>query len=101
MRVEEFKVLLQARLDSIVDTLYKKQDEYASDHDVLFNFKTAARIRNRLPQEALFDMAVKHLVAVIDLVDGKLQATDRAINEHLGDMINYLILLEATLKDRS
>ena len=44
-------------------------------------------------------MAQKHLVSVMDLVHGKLKSEPVMVDEKIGDMINYLILLEAVLKE--
>lgn len=45
-------------------------------------------------------MMMKHLVSVLDLIEGSLPATEHMINEKIGDAINYLILCEAVLKEK-
>ena len=67
--------------------------------DRLYNFKRAAEISQTTPQKALIGMFLKHLVSVFDLADGKLESTPAMVNEKVGDAINYLILLEAILKE--
>ena len=99
MEAEQFETLLIKRLDQIQNTLGHKAKEYVQEGDRLYNFKVAARVNNTTSAKALWGMITKHLVSVMDLKDGKLKATHAMINEKIGDMINYLILLEAILKE--
>lgn len=94
-----FQKILEERLKSIQTVLGNKAKEYAQDDDRLHNFKVAAQIDNETPAQALWGMAKKHLVSVMDLKDGKLEATPAMVNEKIGDLINYLLLLEAILKE--
>lgn len=48
---------------------------------------------------ALYGIMAKHLVSVIDLIEGTIEPTEYFINEKLGDLINYLVLLEAVFKE--
>lgn len=98
MNSNQFDHLLQDRLNAIKTTLGSKAKEYAIG-DRLYNFKRAAEISRTTPQRALAGMLMKHLVSVLDLVEGSLPATEAMINEKIGDAINYLILLEAILKE--
>ena len=95
----EFEKILSARISSIKSVLGNKAKEYAMEGDRLHNFKVAARVKNETPEKALWGMAVKHLVCIIDMVDGKLESTIPMVDEKVGDMINYLILLEALMKE--
>jgi len=99
MKTIEFESILAKRLSSIATTLGSKAKEYAQDDDRLYNFKVAARINNETPAKALWGMATKHLVSVTDLVNAKLDNKTGMVDEKIGDMINYLILLEAILKE--
>ena len=100
MTPKRFNAILHNRLNSSQDILEKKAKEYAQDNDRLFNFRLAAQINGTSMEKALWGMATKHLVSVMDLVEGRLVATNAIVDEKIGDMINYLILLEAVLKDR-
>lgn len=99
MNFVEFESLVNTRTDAIKKTLGKKAVEYAFG-DRLYNFKRAAEIARTTPAQALFGMFSKHLVSVIDMVEGTRPATDAVIDEKIGDAINYLILLEAVLKEK-
>lgn len=101
MDTATFYTILENRLLKISDVLGRKAKEYALGGDRLHNFKTAARMKGESPALALWGMAAKHLVSVEDLVYGRLAATPEMVNEKIGDMINYLILLEAVLKEEA
>ena len=96
MNANKFNKIKQYRINEINEVLGNKAKEYAQE-DRLHNFKVAARVNGCTPAQANWGMASKHLVSVIDLVAGRLKPTSYLINEKIGDMINYLILLEALL----
>lgn len=104
---EHFDELLERRLGLIKKKLGEKSKEYASTTDRLHNFKAATRVSigNKTPAEVLWGLLVKPLICVMDVLEEcKTKATliplDQAISqwwidEKIGDLINYLILLEA------
>jgi len=96
MRTDVFQQLLERRIGKIQETLSSKAKEYATE-DRLHNFKQAASINSVSQKMALWGMSTKHLVSVIDMVDGVQVPTKHKIDEKIGDLINYLILLEAAL----
>lgn len=109
MKNEYFQEVLDNRLKLTSEVLSSKAEEYASDKDRMHNFKKAARLGECSPERALLGMMMKHIVSVLDLVDRtddvgpneiRKCATKEYIEEKIGDSINYLILLEAMLKER-
>ena len=100
MDTEKFNKILDSRLDKTVLTLGTKGEEYSSDKDRLHNFKLAAEIQGNTPEQALYGMLAKHLVSVHDIVIGGAYYTEQIIDEKIGDVINYHILLEALLLER-
>ena len=101
MNTEQFENILQNRLKKIESILSAKAQEYAKG-DRLYNFKRASEIQRCSPERALLGMMMKHLVSVIDLVEAREQGHLPGIgliDEKIGDSINYLILLEAMLKE--
>lgn len=97
---EDFDKMLDKRISEIKIVLGDKAKEYAQNNDRLHNFKVAAQVDNESPEKALWGMFKKHLVSIIDLKNGDLKPTEKIINEKIGDAINYLILLEALLKEK-
>jgi len=99
MTPQEFDVIVTKRIENIKKVLASKGQEYGSA-DRLYNIKRAYAIERSTPQKALCGMLLKHLGSVLDLVEGKLEATEAMVNEKVGDMINYLILLEAIFEEQ-
>jgi hypothetical protein len=99
MDTTDFNRVVTRRLKKIEDVLAGKAKEYAIG-DRLYNFKRAAGILNTTPEKALAGMFVKHLVSVMDLIEGSIESTQAMVDEKVGDAINYLILLEALFAER-
>ena len=99
MKEQEFNEFLEEKIKDIRETLSLKGNEYAFNDDRLHNFKVAGRIKGESPEEALYGMLIKHLVSVEDLVKGRLENRRSIVAEKLGDVRNYLILLEALFED--
>ena len=97
MTGKEFSDLLQRRLNLTVEVLDRKAAEYATGKDQLHNFKQAAAMLRCSPAQACLGFLTKHLVSVFDMVET--HPTVETIDEKIGDAINYLILLEALLKE--
>lgn len=97
MTQEEFNEVLERRIQLIRMQLEQKRDEYANNNNVLRNFNEAARVMDNEPKEALMGMYVKHHVSVMDFVRSNVAPDPAKVQEKIGDMINYLILLEALL----
>jgi len=114
MNNEEFTELVKERINKIKAVLASKGVEYSQDDDRLYNFKRAAEIMRCSNEKALWGMAMKHLVSVQDIVETiereqqKLwgfivkpeDVTKALVEEKIGDMINYLIILEIMLNER-
>lgn len=95
MDMKRFNELLERRLAQSKDVLASKSAEYSSGADKLHNFKRAAAMLGVSPLEALRGMWVKHLVSVFDYIDDPSKMnSQRLLDEKLGDVINYTILLE-------
>lgn len=99
MTQADWEDILGYRLGKIKRVLDKKAEQYALDGDRLSQFRSAARMRDTTLPQALWGMAMKHLVSVQDIVDGRLEPTPLLVSEKIGDLINYLILLEAVLAE--
>ena len=100
MNAKDFDMIVTSRQKKSKDVLSSKAKEYASDADRLHNFKIAANILQCTPEQALLGMAVKHLTSIIDMVNGETKPTTALIDEKIGDMINYLHLLEALFNEK-
>lgn len=107
MKHAKFDKLLKEILKRTTNVLSTKSDEYSTDVDKLHNFKRAGAMLNCTPEKALIGMWTKHIISILDIVDriernehDETQAEVHALEEKIGDAINYLILLEALIKER-
>jgi hypothetical protein len=101
MNTKKFDEILKSRIYKIEQILGVKAKEYSRNGDRLHNFNTASNITGKPREEVLWNgFALKHLVSVNDIVsdlnESKLP-TKELVDEKIGDLINYLILLEACL----
>ena len=103
MKNKEFEKILKRRIKLTCDVLANKNAEYATNNDKLHNFKRAGTMLGCTSERALIGMKAKHDVSVLDIVD-KLNSnelpSEKLLEEKIGDSINYLILLEALIKER-
>lgn len=103
MSEQEFDNLVEQRIEKIQQTLVVKGKEYRRNNNPLHNFEVAAKMGNTTREKALWGFALKHYVSLIDMMEdiskGKLPK-EEVIDEKIGDLINYLILAEASMKDR-
>ena len=103
MTEKEFQDVLTTRLTKIKETLSSKAEEYATDNDKLHNFNVGARLTGQTREKVLWGFAIKHYISFLDILDnldkGKLP-TEAMVDEKIGDLCCYLVLVEASLKDR-
>ncbi len=100
MNVQDFDKLVEDWLTKIRVTLMVKGGEYAGEQDRLENFKLSAFLEQGTPEQALLGFVTKHIVSVYDTVGREITRDENYWKEKLGDIINYMILLSALLKER-
>jgi len=102
MTAKEFDALLNRRQVLSRDVLAAKAGEYASDMDRLHNFRAAARVQACSPEVACVGMMTKHFVSVLDIVRDieVVLPSQELLDEKIGDIVNYLHLLEGLIVDR-
>jgi hypothetical protein len=102
MRKEDFSKRVEKRIDLIRQTLLTKHKEYAKDDNVFRNFDEAAGgfSLHSTSAEVLWSYMTKHLVSIKDIVSDNVPVTNELVSEKIGDVINYLILLEAMLNEK-
>ena len=102
MNYEDFNEVLEGRIKELRETLSAKSAEYSSDSDKLENFKDAAAMLGTTPEYALWGMVTKHIIATqkfIHQVDD-VEVNYSQWNEKLGDIIAYMVLLDALIQER-
>lgn len=94
-REETYKRSVENTIKRCTDTLIAKNREYAPENDPLANFKKGAAMTGLSPEQVLFMYCAKHLVSVRDIVFGEVPTSRELIQEKTGDIINYMVLLNA------
>lgn len=110
MTIEDFEILARKRFDHCLNLLtWQKHKEYTRDNDKLYNFKRAGEILRCTPEQALIGMWIKQIVSLIDIVEdiehkrawaGDLESFIAILEEKVTDVIAYVPLLEALIKER-
>lgn len=108
MESKIFDKIIENRLQKCKDILVIKAKEYVKDEDRLHNFRVAEFTSGKdvkSKELALWGMANKHFVSIMDIIDEcnndpKYAPSSSLIEEKLTDMINYFLLLECCLQDR-
>lgn len=103
MTREEFSKKVEKRINLVRQTLLTKHKEYAKDDNVFRNFDEAAGgfSLHSTSAEVLWSYMTKHLVSIKDIVVDNKPVKPEVVSEKIGDVINYLILLEAMLNQQS
>jgi len=100
MNQEDFNNLMQDRFNKSRTTMILKSGEYSRGGDKLHNFKRAAAMQGNEPEKALWGMLAKHIISVQDMTKEPGTVNQDMIDEKIGDMQNYLYLLEALFIER-
>ncbi len=98
-----FEKVVRERLETINHLLMVKGKEYVRGDDRYHNFTRSGEMNRQTPTRALHGMNTKHLVSMLDMlddIDAGSYPTEKAVNEKFGDIMVYLVILEALIKDR-
>lgn len=106
MNRKEFYSYLKFVKERTTDTLFSKGDEYNYNEGAFENFEEGVAIGLSNTREAVaWGYVTKHIQSVRAMIreveNGQTDhLTDKNIDEKFGDIINYMILLEAMLKEK-
>ena len=96
MTNEKFNQIIYNQLKFCESLLTRKGEEYDNDtNDRLHSFKTAAKLQDITPKQALAGMLAKHTISIFDMCQGKDEYPPDKWCEKITDHINYLLLLWA------
>lgn len=102
MTQSRFQEIFEKQKKLCEDTLNKKKDEYAiNESDRLGMFRTAAKLQNCTPREALAGMLAKHIVSVYEMCRSRADVSVQVWEEKITDSINYLFLLRALIEEEN
>ena len=98
MQTEDFNAIVERRLGKIRETLLAKGKEYSGEAgDSLHSFKKGQKMTgcDITPAQILKGFKLKHDISVDDMIEGQSKVTPDLIDEKIGDVICYNLLLEA------
>ena len=98
MTATEFERIFEEQVERSRIMLVNKASEYATE-DRLHNFKVAAALEGKTPEQALAGMMAKHTVSVYDMAESGLAYPIELWQEKITDHINYLFLLNAIVRE--
>lgn len=98
MKIDKFRDISQALIDNCWNTLFNKQQEYATDEDALANFKQPTSIMQTNQAEVCLFYTMKHIGSMVkiakDMNKGEMPSK-ALLEEKVGDYINYGLLFYA------
>lgn len=97
-----FENHINSLINKCKEVLTDKQDQYA-DEDCFHNFVQGSLIAGEEKERILFLYMLKHLVFVRDFFNNTKEITGEdvpKIQESIGDIIIYFMILSAMLKER-
>lgn len=103
MNPKTFDWIVEKQLENCKNTLIIKAKEYRREDNPMHNFDRAAAKLRCSRERAIIGFATKHDVSILDMIDDVekgILPTEAVLNEKIGDMINYLILLKASFIDK-
>lgn len=98
MTATEFERIFEEQVERSRKELVNKASEYSIE-DRLRNFKVAAALEGKTPEQALSRMMAKHTVSVYDMVESGLAYPIELLQEKITDHINDLFLLNAIVRE--
>ena len=93
MKTERFNDLVKEIREASLDTLTKKNANYATAEDRLHNFKVGAAITGGTPAQAALGYMAKHLASLQDKVARNDFHDREDLKEKIQDSINYLVFI--------
>ena len=98
MTTTDFERIFEEQVERSRSVLISKAKEYATE-DRLHNFKVAAALEGKTPEQALAGMMAKHTVSVYDMAESGMPYPIELWQEKITDHINYLFLLNAIVRE--
>lgn len=95
--------LLSERLEMIKKSLLVKGKEYCRNEDRMHNFNVGSRMKDCQRERIIESFKLKHEISVQDMlndIDNGLLPSIDTVSEKFGDIINYYILMEMSIKHK-
>ena len=103
MTEQEFDTVVSERLEKTKIILIEKGKHYRRNQNPMHNFDIGANMTGQSREKVLYGFMLKHLISFQDIIndlDSHKLPTVETLEEKIGDLVNYLILAEASIKDK-
>lgn len=104
MKNDEIDKYIRETISRVENTLLVKAKEYVRNDDRLHNFNVGSALTGMTRERVLDGFMLKHYISYRDMLNdidnGKLPS-NQYVEEKIGDMIVYLILMEASIKNKN
>jgi len=103
MTNQEFMITVDECVIKCKKTLNSKGKDYSFPNNRFSNFNSAAGLLDSTPEQALYGMLAKHLVAINNFIDRDAMGEvvlKKDWESKIYDAINYLWLLQGMLKEK-
>ena len=101
MNTEQLKELFMQTFAKCTDTMLKKNHDYSKGNNALRNFELVEYLGIAdTPQGVLVRLSDKFM-RICNLYNTDAKVKDEAVEDTIDDMINYLVILKATLRGSS
>ena len=94
MNRQRLEQIFENRIAECRETMGMKGKVYATDENRLSNFYAGAELAKLTPQQYAFSLVSKHIIALRDKINADEPMSDEFITEKMGDIINYMVLIE-------
>lgn len=101
--VANFDEFVSQQCEKIIQILSVKGKEYRRNNNAFHNFERAAAMQNITREKAAYNFMAKHIVSLMDIMDDLDKGvipSQEVIDEKMGDIEVYSILIHAMLRER-
>ena len=99
MTHKEFELFLKM-LDTRLNNTLTKKGKFYTNKDRFSNFKSAALMNEETPEQSLWGMVSKHIIALKDMIKSGDDYPMEKWVEVAGDVINYMKLLLGIIAEK-
>ena len=98
MTKEELTAVFKETFDKCLDTMEKKNHDYAGDKDALKNFKLVDYLGIATSAQGILVRLCDKFSRLANVYKGDNKVKDETVEDTIDDAINYLVILKAVLR---
>ena len=98
MKTPELIALFETTFKNCLDVMLKKNHDYSKGDSALRNFELVQHLQVATPSQGVLVRLSDKFMRICNLYNTPGQVLDESVDDTISDMINYLVILKATLK---